>query len=273
MSAVFSTTLQALPLPKGERALVVLPPTLTAGYNFEGIVALNNCSGSIIRLENSKDTDQAMVLTNGHCFEGGFINPGTYLNNHPSSRSFTVLDPQGNDNGTVHATMVIYATMTQTDMTIYKLRETYAQILSSFNTHALTLSPEHPSAGSAIEVISGYWQRGYTCQIETFINNLQEENWLWADSIRYSRPGCDVIGGTSGSPVVLAGTRTVIGINNTGNEDGERCTRNNPCEIDKAGTVTFQKGYSYAQETYWVYSCVDSGGQINLSTPGCLLPH
>lgn len=274
LSTVFtSLTAQALPLPKGARNSVMLPRSFTANYGFEGIVALSNCSGSIFRLENSQDTDHAMILTNGHCYEGGFINPGTYLINVDSSRRFTVLDATGNDLGTVHATMVIYGTMTQSDMTIYRLQETYADILKQYNTRAFTLSSQHPAVGQSIDVVSGYWQRGYSCQIEAFIDTLKEGDWTWQDSIRYSRPGCEVIGGTSGSPVILSGTRTIVGVNNTGNEDGERCTVNNPCEVDKSGNVTYQQGYSYAEETYWLYSCLNSTGQIDMSAKGCLLPH
>src|SRR4051812_49186922 len=118
LSAVFSMTAHALPLPKGPRNLVALPPTFTANYNFEGIVALDNCSGSIVRLESSTDSDQAMVLTNGHCNEGGFLNPGEYLINKSSNRTFAVLDPSGDEIGTAHATSIIYATMTKTDMTL-----------------------------------------------------------------------------------------------------------------------------------------------------------
>jgi V8-like Glu-specific endopeptidase len=273
LSVFFSANAFALPLPRTSRAQVKLPSTFTTGYNFEGIVALDDCSGSIVRLENSKDSDFAMVLTNGHCFEGGFIDPGTWVLNQPSSRSFEVLDPQASSLGTVHATKVIYATMTKTDMTVYQLKETYADILSKFKTHPLTLSSQHPAAGQNIEIISGYWQRGYACQIEAFVNALKEGEWTWSDSIRYSRPGCEVIGGTSGSPVILAGSRTMVGINNTGNEDGKRCTDNNPCEVDKDGNITYTKGFNYAEETYWLYSCVNASNQIDMTTPGCVLPH
>ncbi len=57
----------AIPLLSTKDAKAALmSPNFTAQYDFEGIVALSNCSGSLIRLENSKDSDKAMVLTNGH---------------------------------------------------------------------------------------------------------------------------------------------------------------------------------------------------------------
>ena len=271
---VLPMSAHALPLPPANSATVMsFSPYFTTNYNFEGIVALSNCSGSIIRFENSKDDDNAMVLTNGHCFEGGFIDAGTYVINEPSSRSFGVMNANGDQVGRVRATLVLYGTMTGTDMAIYRLRETFKEILTKYNVRPLTLSPHQPTVGQNVEVISGYWERGYSCQIEALIYQLKEGEWTWTDSIRYSRPGCEVIGGTSGSPIVLAGSRTVIGVNNTGNESGRRCTDNNPCEIDKSGNISFQKGYSYGQQTFWVYSCLGGNRQLNVSTPGCMLPH
>ncbi|PSM31399.1 hypothetical protein BVG81_005580 [Haliangium sp. UPWRP_2] len=67
------------------------------------------------------------------------------------------------------------------------------------------------------------------------------------------------------------GSYEVIGINNTGNESGERCTVNNPCEIDSMGNVSFEKGASYGQQLYQVYSCVKDSGAFDLSLPGCKL--
>lgn len=260
-------------LPQGDLGAVVLPSTFTANYNFEGIVALDNCSGSIVRFEHSQDSDLAMVLTNGHCLESGMPAMGTFVSNKISRRTFRVLDPRAVTLGKITATSIIYGTMTGTDMALYRLKETYQQIASQFNVRPLTMTSQHPQVGMSMEVISGFWKKGYSCQVEAFVHILKEGSWTMNDSIRYSRPGCEVIGGTSGSPIVLANSRTVIGINNTGNEDGKRCTDNNPCEIDEAGNVNFVKGYSYGQQTYQVYSCINGIGQIDLSVEGCTLFH
>jgi V8-like Glu-specific endopeptidase len=262
------------PLPKtGSLENRPFPSTFTTDFGFEGIVALSNCSGSLIRLTNSADTDHAMVLTNGHCFEGGMPSPGEVISHQPSSRAFTVLNAAGSSLGRVRASEVIYSTMTKTDMTLYLLQETYAQIFSRYGVRPFLLADSHPVVGQPIEVVSGYWKRGFRCQVEFFVHELDEAGWAMRDSIRYSRPGCEVYGGTSGSPIIAAGTRTVIGVNNTGNENGGRCTMNNPCEIDESGNVTYQEGYSYGQQTYWIYSCLNPAGALDLAVPGCLLPH
>jgi V8-like Glu-specific endopeptidase len=263
----------AFPLPTGKRAHVQKPPTMSGNYDFEGIVALSNCSGSIIQFEGAADTDHAVIMTNGHCYEDGMPDPGQVIQNEPSSRTFSVLNSGGSSLGRVHATEVIYSTMTKTDVTLYRLQETYADIRSQYNVRPFTLASQHPAIGTSINVISGYWKQGYSCQVEFFVHELDEAGYHMFDSIRYSRPGCEVIGGTSGSPIIAAGTRNVIGINNTGNEDGEKCTMNNPCEIDEQGNVTAVLGYSYGQETYLIYSCLNAQHELDLNKQGCMLAH
>lgn len=273
LSILASSPSQALPLPKAGLSIQSLPQNFTANFNFEGIVGLSNCSGALIRLEGAKDNDNALILTNGHCLESGMPKPGQFVYGQQSSRTFRLFDAQGNTVGRLTATRVVYSTMTKTDMTIYKLKETYQEIKSNFNVEPLTLSSEHPSVSDPIEVISGYWHRGYSCAVEAFITQLKEGGWTQEDSIRYSRPGCVVIGGTSGSPIIRTGSRTVIGVNNTGSESGLKCTMNNPCEVDADGNVTAHKDFSYGQQTYWVYSCLNQFNEIDLSIKDCKLPH
>lgn len=269
---VFSNSALAFPLPKPGMMSLPFNENFTADFDFEGIVSLSNCSGSLVRFENSKDTDFGMILTNGHCLEFGMPRPGERIYRQSSSRRFGLMNTNGNMVGRLNASMIIYGTMTGTDMTLYKLRETYAQIMRQYRVRPLTMQSTRPAAGTHIEVISGYWNRGYRCAIEAFVNELREGGYSMKDSIRYSRPGCDVIGGTSGSPIISMGTRTVIGVNNTGNESGGRCTMNNPCEVDERGGITAVRGYAYGQETYWVYSCLNAQNEVDLTVPGCLLP-
>ena len=268
---LLSSTAFALPLAPQDPTKIQLPATFTEDYDFEGIVALSNCSGSIVRFEQSLETDKGWVMTNGHCNDGGFVPAGKTIYKKPISRSFTVLDPHAQSLGKVHATELTYATMTGTDVAFYRLSETYADIKNQFNVRPLTIESEQPRVSDNLEIISGYWKRGYTCAVEAFIFQLKEDQWTFANSLRFSRPGCETIGGTSGSPIIRKGTRTVIGINNTGNESGRQCTMNNPCEVDEAGHISFTKGFSYGQQTYLVYSCLNSQRDIDLSRIGCAL--
>ncbi|MEV4869752.1 trypsin-like serine peptidase [Streptomyces syringium] len=239
--------------------------------DFAGTVALSNCSGSLIRMPGSADNDPALVMTNGHCLESGMPGPGEVLTDKPSSRTFSLLNSTAGRVATLRATKLAYGTMTDTDVALYELNTTYAQIKQRYNINALALSGDHPTAGTAIKVVSGYWKRIYSCNADAFVYRLKEGDWTWKDSLRYTS-ACNTIGGTSGSPVIDVNSGKVVAINNTGNESGERCTVNNPCEVDEKGQVTVRKGINYAQQTYQITKCVGTGNKIDLGRPGCTLP-
>ena len=242
------------------------------GADFTGIAALSNCSASLVRYVESVSTDKALVLTNGHCYEGGFLNPGQVLVNRASTRSITLLRPDSSRAGTVRASRIVFGTMTKTDMIVYEVNETYASIQSRLNVTPLTLAKQGPANGAGMAVVSGYWKRIYTCSVQATIPQLREGDWSWQNSIKYQQPGCETIGGTSGSPVVSTSTGEVIGVNNTGNEDGEQCTVNNPCEVDADGNVTVDQGAAYGQQTWWLYTCLTASRTIDLNKAGCELP-
>jgi V8-like Glu-specific endopeptidase len=247
------------------------PPKLAVDYT--GIVALSNCSGSLVRAPGAADSDPALVLTNGHCYEGGMPSAGQVIVNRPSSRTFTLLDPSGEGTlGTLRATTVLYSTMTDTDVTLYQLGMSYASIRQNYDTPALELSLDHPTAGTDLRVVSGYWRRTYSCSLDGFVYRLREDQWTWKDSVRYTS-SCDVIGGTSGSPVIDADSGEVIAVNNTINESGGRCTLDNPCEVDESGNVTVHPHIGYAQETYILGACIAPGSVLDFTRPGCTVPH
>ncbi|MEK2478372.1 MULTISPECIES: S1 family peptidase [Streptomyces] len=246
-------------------------PPRTQAVDFAGTVALDDCSGSIVKMPTSQPNDPALVMTNGHCLESGMPSPGQVIVDQPSSRSFTVLDKSAGDLGSIQATKVSYATMTDTDVTLYETGSTYAQIEQKYGIKPLELSTDHPAKGAGITVVSGYWKKTYTCSIDGFVPTLKEGDWAWKDSVRYT-PECKTIGGTSGSPVIDNSTGKVTAINNTGNENGERCTENNPCEVDENGNVTVHKGINYAEETYGIPKCFGTGNKLDLNAAGCTLP-
>src|SRR6185437_11650415 len=189
-------------------------------------IKLSNCSAGLVRYPSSVSSDRAMMLTNGHCYEGGFIKAGQVLQNRTSSRSGTLLNASGRSLGTVRADRVLYATMTGTDVTLYRLTSTYATLSSRYGATALTISAAHPAAGASIDIPSSYWKEIWHCSINGFVSTLREDVWTWHDSIRYD-VNCDTIHGTSGSPLVDASSGQIVGINNTGNDDGQMCTLNN----------------------------------------------
>ncbi|MET7611548.1 serine protease [Streptomyces seoulensis] len=255
----------------GATPALAAPQAKAVTVDFAGTVSLSNCSGSVVRLPNSADSDPALVLSNGHCLETGFPQPGQVITGQSSSRTFGLLNSAGTKVATLRANQVVYSTMTDTDVTLYRLTTSYAAIKSSYGINALPLSDTHPVAGSSIKVVSGYWKRIYSCNADGFVYRLKEGGWTWKDSMRYTA-ACDTIGGTSGSPVLDTATGKVVAVNNTGNEDGQSCTENNPCEVDQNGKVTVRQGINYAEETYQIPACFTTGNKLNLSASGCTLP-
>jgi V8-like Glu-specific endopeptidase len=244
-----------------------------SGYDFEGIVKLSNCSGSLIAFNGQPLSAKALVMTNGHCIQkpGGFLAPGEHWFNRPISRKMKLYD-RAFKLHEIEASKIVYATMTNTDIAFYELTESYNQILARTKVRPLLLDTAHPLSGVSIEIISGYWDRGYSCEIDGFVYKIREGEWTFKDSIRYTS-GCDTIGGTSGSPILAKGERRVIGINNTSNESGKRCELNNPCEVSEAGEIRATKGVRYGQQTFQTYSCLTPDFRIDLKIPGCELPH
>ena len=242
-----------------------------AAPSFEGTVALSNCSGSVVKMPDSQPDDPALVLSNGHCLQEGMPEPGEVITDKPSSRSFTLLKANGGNAGTVKSTKIAYATMTDTDISLYEVGSTYQDIESKFGVKALDLEAAHPTQGNDITVVSGYWKETYGCAIDGFAYQLKEDGWTMKDSLRYTAD-CKTKGGTSGSPVVDNATGKVVGVNNTRNENGEECTLNNPCEVDESGKVTVHDQIAYGQQTYIIAPCVGAGNQIDLSREGCTLP-
>lgn len=239
-------------------------------YDFEGIVKLSNCSGSVIRFPGQPVSSPAYVLTNGHCLGGPLMKPGQVFSNQPTVRRMMVSDKEKNFTP-VMARKLLYATMTSTDAAIYELQETYA-VLAERGIEPFELDSQRPIVGLPIDIVSGYWERGYRCHIAANVFELREHTYVFTDSIRYSDEGCKIIGGTSGSPVIAKDTRVVVAVNNTANESGNRCTLNNPCEVDDEGNVSVFVKTGYGQQTYMFHSCLTVDFQIDLNKEGCSLP-
>ena len=269
LAAAAVTITAALTLTAGTATAAPRPDV---SVTLASTIALDDCSASLVRYPTSQDSDQALMLTAGHCYEGGEPSAGQVLQNVASSRSGTLLDANGNQLGTVQADKLLYATMTNTDVAVYELTDTFASLASQYGATPLTLSASHPVNGDTIAIPSGYWDQTWSCTLNGFAGTVEEDQWTWHDSLRYGLSGCSVIGGSSGSPVVDTSTGQVVGVNNTINEDGQMCTLNNPCEVAPDGTTTETQGQGYGQETYWITTCLNSSNAIDLTVSGCLLP-
>ncbi|MFE7033210.1 serine protease [Streptomyces sp. NPDC057621] len=268
---ITGTGLAAPAVAATETDTATTAPAAIQAVTFAGTVSLSNCSGSVVRFPDSEDDDPALVMSNGHCLETGFPAAGEVIVDQASTRTFGLLNSAGTRVATLRASKITYATMTDTDVSLYQLTTTYGAIKTSYGISPLTLNDTHPVAGTAITVVSGYWKRTYACNVDGFAYRLKEGAWTWKDSVRYTS-ACQTIGGTSGSPVIDNATGNVVAVNNTGNEDGGRCTDNNPCEVDENGTVTVRAGINYGQETYQIPACFGLDSKLDLNASGCTLP-
>jgi V8-like Glu-specific endopeptidase len=247
-------------------------PTPVAATDFTSTVALSDCSGSVVRWTTSKPTDTALMLTNGHCYGSSFLGAHQVVVDKPAVRDVELLAADGSDLANIQTVKILYATMDKTDVALYSLGLTYQQLQNQYGVPALTIASSRATPkDEPISVISGFWKIQYDCHLNGFVYRLHEDVWTWRESLRYAdNDGCDTIGGTSGSPVVDA-SRTMIGINNTGNDDGERCTLDNPCEENRAGKITVHQGRDYGEETWGFYTCLTANRTIDLHKSGCLL--
>ncbi|MBC7753587.1 MAG: serine protease, partial [Moraxellaceae bacterium] len=142
------------------------------------------------------------------------------------------------------------------------------EIEERIGSKALLISEKPAKAADSIVILSGQLHKSYSCQIEALVYNLIEGDYIWQDSLRYSRPGCEVVGGTSGSPILNQATGEIIGLNNTGNQGGKMCSDGSPCEVSKNGSVYAEVGFNYGQQVYSLATCFVRG-QFNLNFPGC----
>ncbi|MFD8086614.1 putative Ig domain-containing protein [Kitasatospora sp. NPDC059722] len=253
----------------GGLTLAAAPAQAVQAADLTATIALDDCSASLVRYPASVDGDRALMLTNGHCLPT-MPSAGQVIQNVPASRSGTLLDGAGNSLGTVQADKVLYATMTGTDVTLYELTDTYGAIKSRYGVTALTVNDGHPVNGAAMYIPSSYWKQVWNCSVNGFVSTLREDQWTWHDSLRYNS-GCNTTHGTSGSPIIDSASGRIVGINNTGNDDGQMCTLNNPCEVAADGSTTATKGQGYGEETYWFTTCLGAGRAIDLNVAGCLL--
>ena len=252
------------PSDRSATVALAVTPTLNA------TIRLSNCSASLVRYPTSVDTDRAMMLTNGHCYEGGFIPAGQVLVDLASTRSGTLLNSSGTAVATVRAERLLYATMTGTDVSLYRLNQSIATIRTNTGISPLTISATQAASGISMFIPSGFHAQIWNCSINGFAATVREDQWTWHDSLRYSMP-CMIIPGTSGSPVVSTASGEIVGVNNTINESGQMCTLDNPCEVLPNGTTTATLNQGYGQETFWFNTCLTAARTIDLTITGCRL--
>ncbi len=231
---------------------------------FEGIAALYGCSGSLVKFDSQGLESKAIIMTNDHCIYDQ--KPKKYIFNQDYKRTIYIYNKQ-REKIAFKTEKILYAEQTDTDVALLELGITFQDLIDKHDIYPFNLTRESASVDDKIDIVSGYWNKIYSCKIEANnIYKLKESEWIWSESYRYD---CNTIGGTSGSPIILKDSREVIGINNTSNEKGQKCTLNNPCEIDQSGKITVRKGKGYGQQTKYMYTCLDQDANFSIKVQGC----
>lgn len=235
----------------------------------EGAVDLGHCSGSVVRTPSSAPEDPAILLTNGHCVQEDLPEPGDALVDLEADFDVPIAGPEGYPQATAGAERLVYATMTGTDVALYRLDRTYEE-LESEGAKVFELASDPVRTGETVSLVVPSTR--LECSAEAVVPHLREGGYEQEDSIRYAEDeDCHVWPGMSGSPLVASDGDTAVGIHNTHNRDGEECTDNNPCEVDENGDVTFEQGRSYGQQVHMIVECLTRGSELDLSRPGCAL--
>jgi hypothetical protein len=247
------------------------PDQPITGDGLAGAASIDSCSAAVFRTPTSQDADPALLLTNGHCVEPRPA-PGATISDRRDRRTVTINGPDGNAIARTSTTRLLAATMTVTDIAVFRLARTYAQ-LADAGVKVLSLTGEGPQPGDDLAVLSGRWQERFSCRIDALVPTLREGGYEQHDALRYvADPGCRPGPGTSGSPLVDERTREIVAIHNTHNDgQGTPCEPNNPCEVGPDGTATAVQDGAYAQQTAGLASCLLAGSRLDLSSPPCPL--
>jgi len=228
----------------GRRTIPSDPPI--AGDGLAGTAGLDGCSAAVFRPEASQDADRALLLTNGHCVEPRPA-PGETSAERPERRTVTINGADGNPIVRTSTTRLLTATMSGTDVAVYRLADTYAQ-LARAGVRALALADEGPAPGDRLTLRSGRWQQRFSCRIEAVVPVLREGGYEQRDALRYAAdPACEPGPGTSGSPLVDERGR-IVAVHSTHHAgEGAPCDEGSPCEAGPDGATAVVPGAGYAQ--------------------------
>jgi hypothetical protein len=246
------------------------------------------CSGAFMTFADRGGSSRGLVLSSGHCAGQGavkvprkdgtvmsFPDVGEVLSRAADNRWLTLETGRSEEPRVcVQSDEIVFATLTDTDIMILQLTETYEQIESRTGLKPLVVSRDTVfQEGLDVHVPSPLFQIAEQCQVEATVEKIKEDRWLWTPVIRMGRECSLLPHGASGAPVVRLDTVEIIGVFGTASDaNGPPCELNNPCEVGSDGRIRpGNQSQGYAHFVHKLYTCLDSGRNIDLSVPGCLL--
>jgi hypothetical protein len=242
------------------------------------------CSAALFKMEGMTLDQKALILTAGHCANlGSFSHPALPNLVFPGPRQVFLDQRQvgqvdirgvGGKFRSHPYSRVIFATMTDVDLAILELDETYRAILAKQkDVEIYDLSPIGPWEGASMRIESAKWNVDFSCEVEKMVPTVREALWSWTNVIRFHfSPLCTFYGGVSGSPVLDRHHR-IIAVANTVSDVGTPCDFDAPCEVDADGRKTVGPvGQSYATPTDSLYDCYSfSRRAFDFDRPSCRL--
>ncbi len=164
---------------------------------------------------------------------------------------------------------VAYATMSGTDASLLELVQTNGELRrAGVRIYPIAREPAKPGRTVTVYSAIAHLRSTVRCTIEAIVPKLREDAWEFDGSYRLG--GCALKPGMSGSPMI-SDEGEIVGVVNSGNESGERCTTHNPCEIDELGNVTAIKGAEYGQQVSQILTCLDARGRLDVNVASCRL--
>lgn len=253
---------QARQVPLADAVAVIqaplLPSTGPLAERVRGVgkfKGYSNCTASLVAASHTPPADSpALILTAGHCLE--FFGEQEVWVDRPANAEWRYTPAYFHDTPQQHigypVERVLYATMKGADVAVLRLQATYGE-LAARGIAPLLMRPLD-TATALIDLVQ-VPQSGIPAH-EQFLRHAQcsaaprqaifesAMPWFWPQAVPNDCAG--VAGGSSGSPVLLRDTATVVGVLNTTVERYMNgCGLGRPCEVDPSNRKFARESASY----------------------------
>lgn len=256
-----------------------------ADRRWSGIGRFQNglsCTAFLIRPPGASGASSALALTNGHCISTGtneVIRDRALPNT--SRVTFRYFRDTVSEQLPVRAIRVLHSTMKGLDLALIELDSTLGQLVNAgIEPLELTTSPPDPgepvwSVGVPVTGVplDEQFLRRSACTLGAAADLIEFTWHFWSS---YANDCADILGGSSGSPVVSQRTGRVVAVINTTTagaaiDTGDfRCFNGQPCEVVPGGFL-YRRDTNYAVPVADLPRCFGVNGAFDLRLDGCPL--
>ena len=247
---------------------------------FQGVarfISSASCTGAFIQTSQRPDAP-AYIITNGHCIQNW--HPHAVYQDEPIRENYRVVFNYFVDTRDAQIAFPVktmtYSTMKQRDIAIVELAATVGELVEQ-GIQPFAIADTMPPPEAAISIIGAPVMglapeerhlRREACALNGQVN-LLEAQWHFANVFRVTCQ--DIVGGSSGSPVFVAGSQAIFALINTGTVGSKfACALHAPCEVTDTGTEMLLNT-SYATPVVGLAACFTAQGRFDLSALDCPL--